>query len=325
MEKHILAFKNRNNEELVGIVHEPENKTSGPNASVVILANTGIHYRVAWHRINKYLAERLCKNGYWVFRFDPHGIGDSQGELEDTQEIIELYDIIQSGLFVDDTLAAIDVIKERFGISLVYLAGFCGGALSSILAGGVDQRVNGVAFMAGPVTVSTEVEMKRMHPLYAKKLVGEYLRKALSLKSWVRLVQGKSDYKLMKQAISSTIKENEIRDELLIGEGGKREGDLFNRRFLQAFDALAQRNVETLFLMAEVDHATYQFEQYFLKKILKPQKARYEGRYQFHVIQGANHTFTSEQNQSELFDRLLLWLDQRRHNARLRQTSARVG
>lgn len=306
MKKTIVTFKNRDNETLVGILHEPNRYGQIEKTVGIVLSNTGIHYRVAWHRLNVSLAEMLGSEGYSVFRFDPHGIGDSEGELGDTEDLIHHYDAIQQGLFVNDAVAAIDLLKDQYGFEKICLVGFCGGALTSILTAGCDPRVDGVIFACGPVTISSEIDLGRMHPVYAKHLLNQYFRKVLRPGAWFRAFSGKTNYKLIREVVTSFFHEKRIRAELINGVDGGKEKELFNRQFLTAFNSACSRGTPILFLMAEIDPATYQFENYFSKEYL--QKRRGLNNYDVYVIPNANHTFTDRDCQTKCFELIVEWL-----------------
>jgi exosortase A-associated hydrolase 1 len=73
-----LVFTSQN-KRLVGIIHQPEETfTQG-----LLLIVGGPQTRVGSHRQFLLLARALAKRGIAVFRFDYHGMGDSEGELSD--------------------------------------------------------------------------------------------------------------------------------------------------------------------------------------------------------------------------------------------------
>jgi pimeloyl-ACP methyl ester carboxylesterase len=309
MAGEIVTFRNVEGEALFGIIQSPTDDKPAGIRKGVILPNTGIHYRVAWHRLNVELSARLARNGFHVMRFDPHGIGDSEGELDESQDMIRQFDIIQQGLFARDAIRAVDVFQQKYTLDRIYLAGFCGGALTSLIAAGADPRVNGVIYVAGPVTIDSEFEASLLHPVYAKELFSSYLKKALNPSSWYRLVTGKSDYRLIRQTLATTVNEKNIRREI-IGEDveGSKEGGSFNWKFLESFKACTSRGAGILFVMAEVDPARYGFDNYFRKRYLSDGNP-YQGKFEYHVVKGANHTFSTRDSRSDLFGTIEAWLE----------------
>jgi pimeloyl-ACP methyl ester carboxylesterase len=305
----IVTFPSVEGETLFGIIQPPTGQDRDIARKGIILSNTGIHYRVAWHRLNVELSARLARKGFHVMRFDPHGIGDSEGELDESQDMIRQFDIIQQGLFARDAIRAVDVFQQKCSLDRIYLAGFCGGALTSMIAAAADPRVNGVIYVAGPVTIDSEYEVRRLHPVYAKELISSYLRKVLKPSSWYRLLTGKSDYQLIRQSLVITVNEKKIQ-RVIIGEDaeGSKHGGTFNWKFLESFMACISRGADVLFVMAEVDPATYGFENYFRKRYL-PDGNTYQGNYQYHLVKNANHTFTTRESREDLYGAIESWLE----------------
>ncbi len=88
-----VFFDNRNKLRLFGILHRPEG--AGKDVCIIILS-PGIKSRVAPHRLYIKMAESFCEMGYCVLRFDPHGIGDSEGEIEERMSA-DFYGSVQVG------------------------------------------------------------------------------------------------------------------------------------------------------------------------------------------------------------------------------------
>src|SRR5512143_1047295 len=108
-----ITFLNKNGKRLLGIVHIPEKSRSERKIGVNLL-NPGIKYRVAPHRLNVKLARELCRKGYYVLRFDPEGIGDSEGKLPDNTPVAEIWGKIQTGFFTQDVITANDFFIEKY-------------------------------------------------------------------------------------------------------------------------------------------------------------------------------------------------------------------
>ena len=137
-----ITFNSRKGEKLFGIVHIPEKVMPGDRRVGINLLNPGIKYRVAPNRLNVKIARRLCQKGFYVLRFDPSGIGDSEGDLADGILVADIWEKIQTGLFVPDTIAANTLFVEEYGIEELILMGNCGGAITSLLTAKEDLRVH---------------------------------------------------------------------------------------------------------------------------------------------------------------------------------------
>src|SRR4030042_6277377 len=111
-----VTFKNKNGQKLFGIVHIPEKSFNIEKKIGVNLLNPGIKYRVAPNRLNVKLARRLCQNGYYVLRFDPCGVGDSEGELPNNIQVPDIWEKIQTGLFLEETIEANDFFYHQYNL-----------------------------------------------------------------------------------------------------------------------------------------------------------------------------------------------------------------
>jgi len=113
-------------EEMFGVLHIPECKTSYPKPAV-IFCHGFKGDKVGPHRLFVKMARRLAKNGILVFRFDYRGCGESLGRFVDTT--------ISSQ--IDDTLTAINFVSQlkRVNSSQLGLLGLSlGGAVASCAA-----------------------------------------------------------------------------------------------------------------------------------------------------------------------------------------------
>ena len=131
-----VTFSKKNDCRLFGILHEPENPISDIG---IILLSPGIKGRVAPHRLYVKMADRFCNLGFPVLRFDPEGLGDSEGGI-DEEWIADVYGTIEQGGVVLDTTRAMDWMEEQSRIKRFILAGLCGGAITGLLAGAQDYR-----------------------------------------------------------------------------------------------------------------------------------------------------------------------------------------
>lgn len=307
--EQIITFKNKNDERLYGIVNIPENNSSRIG---VVLLNTGLNYRIAWHRLNVKIGRFLCNHGYFVLRFDTHGIGDSEGELKEGI-IVDHFVNIQKGIFVNDTLAGLDYFIKQNKLHKVYLAGLCGGALTAIFAANKDCRVDGIIPIAGPVTLSSSKLEEENHPWQAGALLLMYINKILNMNAWLRLLTGKSEYKKLGIALKSVIKHklSSIREN---PKDLKVENDAshpsLNTDFIDAFQKYCKSKKQILFLFAERDQATWEFETMFRKKFIDD-NPHANALCNVKIIKDTNHIFSSDESQENLLTSILIWLKER--------------
>lgn len=132
-----------------GVLHEPLEPREGAPGVMMIAA--GEACRTAF--FYPALARRLARHGLPVLRFDPRGIGDSNG----TRDYDRLYDFfygVEAGVLVPDTIAALDFFERECGINQILLIGLCGGAVTAVLASKTDLRVVGIVTLELPMRLT---------------------------------------------------------------------------------------------------------------------------------------------------------------------------
>jgi pimeloyl-ACP methyl ester carboxylesterase len=146
MRRRVLTLPGADGAELVAVVHEPE----CPPTSVIVLLAGGVLPRMGVNRVLVRMADRLAAAGHCAVRIDPHGLGDSSGELPQ-ESFFELLRRVESGAFVDDVrLAATAVAPADAGVPLV-LFGTCGGGITALRVAEQLDRVDGVIAVGVPL------------------------------------------------------------------------------------------------------------------------------------------------------------------------------
>ena len=112
-----VEFKNKKGQKLVGVLHEPKEKTD----KAVIIANTFTGDK-DYQPIIKECANFLAMNKIAVLRFDFAGAGESEGDYKNTTIFSE----------VEDLKSAIKFIEKQ-GYKKIGLIGFSMGAAVSIV------------------------------------------------------------------------------------------------------------------------------------------------------------------------------------------------
>lgn len=302
--ERIAKFK-CNDQELIGIVNLPEIESPSETKVGVILSVSALKYRVGSYRLNVMIARRLSREGFFVFRFDPLGIGDSQGTLPTMLGLNHFLEI-QTGLYARETKAAIDFFKSEFGLDQIVLLGLCGGAMTSLIAGARDQRVNKLILLGIPVLLENnhEAEPKDIitTPEYAGQVLMTYKSKLLSPKAWIRLITLQSESKTLIKSIFVYLRR-------FFRKNNLKKHPRFNTAFLKSFENFISRGQNILFINGELDPATWVFKAEFEDKYLK-NIMNHDGFYQIHVIKKANHIFSLKECQIQLLDKISSWLSQ---------------
>ena len=309
-----VIFDSRDKVRLFGILHRPEDARKDVG---IIILSPGIKSRVAPHRLYVKMAKKFCEMGFCVLRYDPHGIGDSEGEIEERMAA-DFYSSVQVGRFVNDTIDAMDWMEREQGISSFILAGLCGGAITGLLAGAMDQRVHSLLGLGIPVildSASTD-QTKYMTRGQLEELRGSYLKKLLDLKSWARFLSLKSDYSLICRSILTAVKGKAAQTHTtqplprLEGDGGgvkSNESDNnFNRYFPMALhNMLSSRKV--LLIFSEADRLFWEFEEKYMAGY-KNEYEKLKGNAEIYITKNANHIFSFKSWQDEMLNISCVWL-----------------
>ena len=153
---------------LIGVVTRPER----PHKTGVVVVVGGPQYRAGSHRQFTLLARELAQNSIASIRFDYRGMGDSEGEMRNFENIDA--DIKSA---VDALMAQVPEIKQ------IALWGLCDGASAALYYSQTDARVKGLMLLNPWVHSATGAARARLKYYYLDRL--------LSLSFWTKLLGGK--------------------------------------------------------------------------------------------------------------------------------------
>jgi uncharacterized protein len=309
-----IAFENRDGFKLYGILETPDNNNSD---ITVLLLSPGIKMRVGPHRLYNKLSKVLVDKGVNVLRFDFYGLGDSEGEIDESV-LVNVYNSIQDGRYVNDTIDAMDWLESEKGYSKFILGGLCGGAITALLAGCDDDRVSGLLGL-GLINVFEGGESnftKFVTDGQLTSLKKGYVKKLTDLDSWKRLLTFKSDFRLISKVllkpyrrIFKSIKQNiNSKDEDFdISMPKELQGSNLNPKFAPAFFKMLKNSKKMLLIFSGADRLLYEFEEKFESiyiKQLKPLKEHYE----VITIPEANHILSLKEWEDEMHAEVSQWL-----------------
>ena len=308
-----VFFENRNKMRLFGILHRPD---SARKDVAIIILSPGIKSRVAPHRLYVKMAKRFSEMGFCVLRFDPHGIGDSEGEIEERMSA-DFYGSVQMGRFVSDTIDAMDWMEKDHGISRFILAGLCGGAITGLLAGAADKRVHSLLGLGIPVVLDS-ANIDRNAYITAGQLASlreKYTQKLFKPSAWLRFLTFRSDYRVLLKSFlvrrrhtaagyvkpTCVAKTND-------NVGMVQQRDNTNPHFPAAFHRMLSDNRRILLIFSESDRLYWEYEEKFVQRY--PDRYRsYEDRLAVYVTKDANHTFTFSEWQEDMLRVAISWLE----------------
>jgi dienelactone hydrolase len=171
---------------LYGTMEVPEGAARG---GVVVVHGWG-GCRVGPHRILVEAARALVGQGCATLRFDLRGRGESEGEpLEADLDAM-----------IDDTVAAIDSLRERIGSGQpLVLLGMCSGGNVALAAAALRHDVQAVA------TWSTypfqEQHRAAQDVSRTRHFAWVYLGKAMRPATWRKLLRGRINFAMVRRAL----------------------------------------------------------------------------------------------------------------------------
>jgi len=307
-----VSFKNTTGAKLYGMLHSPakQKKNTG-----IILLSPGIKSRVAPHRLYIKMANNFCDMGFEVLRFDPEGLGDSEGEILE-KYAADVYGSIQVGRFVSDTIIAMDWMEKECGVSKFIISGLCGGAITGLLTGAMDKRVECLIGLGIPVILDSENvdQLKYITEGQLGRLHDGYIKKIIDPRAWLRFLSLKSDYRIMFKSLMQPLKKyinenlakslkNNNREEKIVNK----ISDNFNALFPNAFmEMVSDRKIFLIF--SGSDRLFWEFEEKF-KNPYNNDIEKHKENYQIDIINEANHIFSFKEWQQEMLDKSCSWLE----------------
>lgn len=286
---------NRRGEALFGLLHVPDGERPGRRIGVNLL-NPGLKGRVAPNRLNVKTARLLCACGYHVLRFDPAGIGDSEGEiLSGNASTLDLWGMIQRGLFVPDTRAANEFFRRECRLDELLLMGQCGGAATALLAAAADRNVAGVALADLPARiVSSRIDLDRFMTDIGstrERLVGAVKR--LARRSLSR----------SRAAVPANGRHgNPPADAQAAPAGGGGQAPL-NLALVEALERYLNGGGRICLVFAGNDFALREYRQLLIPELAN--RRRLPAEIVYHVVPEANHVYAEVSWQRELHEHLL--------------------
>lgn len=306
-----VSFLNKRSLKLSGMLHSPSKRIK--NLGIIILS-PGIKSRVAPHRLYIKMADRLSNMGFQVLRFDFEGLGDSEGEIEE-KLAADLYGSIQIGRFIDDTISSMDWMERESGISRFILIGLCGGAITGLLTGAKDQRVDSLLGLGIPVTLdSSNVDhSKYITEGQLRGMRYEYLKKALKPKALLRFFALKSNYRVIFKSVAQPLRKFFIKDikrsernKVLLDDSFQNSNNNFNPHFPKAFFNMAI-NRKLFLIFSERDRLYWEFEEKF-QSVYNKEISKYSPNFNIHIVNNANHIFSFPEWRDEMLDLSCKWL-----------------
>ena len=305
-EVRAISIANAAGLKLFGTLHLPAVRRA--HLPAVVLLSPGVKMRVGPGRLYVPLTEMLVAEGYLVLRFDFFGLGDSEGDLEETM-LADVYNNIEVGRYVDDTLCALKWLRQHQGCKRFVLGGLCGGAITALLAAERDASIEGLLSVGMTVTLAsnaaapgkflTDAELEWRRRLY--------LRKMLQTKYWLRFLTFRSEYGVIWHAMKRAIFKPAVKPVAVTPGAPVEQRGNANPLFPKAFLAFLGRGGKALMLFSEKDRLLSEYQEKFVTPYAQTLEPHLKQLHQ-HVVPSANHVLSLREWQQELVDVSRQWL-----------------
>lgn len=305
-------FRNKKGLKLFGMLHTPSD--SKRDVGIIIL-NPGIKNRIAPHRLYVKMSQHFCELGFNVLRFDPEGIGDSEGEI-DERFAADFYGTVQVGRFIDDTICAMDWMEHKLNVRRFILTGLCGGAITGLLTGAQDNRVDSLIGLGMPVILdgSNVNHFKYITEGQLRRVREGYLKKVKTIRAWFRFLTLRSDYRTILKSLLLTLRRNAhndkkrlYRNQHTVDKDLSKQNANFNPHFPSSFSRLISTR-KMLLIFSENDRLYWEFDEKFMKHY-QTSFRKYMSNLEIYISKEANHIFSFSEWQEDMLSVSSSWLN----------------
>jgi len=257
---------------LYGVISVPEQ----PQGRGLLIVVGGPQYRAGSHRQFTLLARHLASCGIPVMRFDYRGMGDSEGDARDFQQID------------DDLRSAIDYfILSVPGMTELAMWGLCDAASAALFYAHKDCRVTGLALLNPWVRTESGLARAYIKHYYLSRIIDRAL--------WNKILSGRFNFvaatvsflKLLRSALGKG--EQSAASSVQVDSAVAVPKSPFSDRMLYGYLKFTGK---VLLILSGNDLTAQEFTD-LVASSAKWRKALDNGNTQRHDLAGANHTFST--------------------------------
>lgn len=298
-----VAIPTRTNSVMHGVVTR-ESDEIVPSRVLIICGKEGPGD--LWRRC----AEFLARDGFAVIRFDPAGLGETAGCGGPVDVPIDaFFRKIQEGAHTEGNIDAVLWARGTFNQADIFLMGPCGACSSLLLAAAARPRdLAGLILVTPAVLYSGAVDILRRYDAAVAR--SSYLRRLLDPTGYVNFVRGRSDYRLIGALIFQVLREQVRAARRLLARLDRSPRPRhagFNRHFWDGFRAVMGHRIPILFLLAELDNETADFNAEF-KTVVLDRRREYADVCTVKTLPKTDHSFLFESGRRLAFAAIGEWL-----------------
>jgi exosortase A-associated hydrolase 1 len=269
-EERTLSFT-CNGSWLYGILSLPEQTKSRG----VLIVVGGPQYRAGSHRQFTLLARHLAASGVPVLRFDYRGMGDSEGDVRNFEDVGE--DIHHA---IDKFFEEVPAVKE------LVIWGLCDAASAALFYAHLDERVHGLVLLNPWVRTDEGMAKAYLKHYYFGRIVDREL--------WNKIFRGRFDYAAAARSVFNLVGEATRGKRKSVSASETRTVDRTGGVASlpdRMYDGLDRFKGKVLLIMSGNDLTAQEFSD-LIKGSRKWQKLMNASRVQRRDLPQANHTFS---------------------------------
>ena len=272
---------------MLGFVSLPPAETA--DRSWVVFIPNRYARRIGPNGLYRRWARSWAQAGVASFRVDVNGTGDAGGPDGETD-----WDMYQPKC-VDDVVRALDFVREEFDGDRAAVVGLCSGGYLGFHAALRDEMVEDVFLLNPQMLLWTDVETS---VTMATKLRGRLVRP----KSWARLLRNPVASSRFVVPVLRRVVVADLRWRLKLRKGRAvdvTQGRPIDQWIRESIRTLGERGCRLHFIFSEDDAGIGYLTRYLGAEM---QGLADQPNVSFHVVEGADHTFTSLDRQIVLHD-----------------------
>ena len=288
--EHAVCFGNPT---LFGIVSAPSAsaRAAARAGEGVLLLNAGAVHRIGPNRLYVALARHLARHGYTVLRLDITGLGDSPARAGAAENVVYSQHALQ------DVRAALDYLRQEWGVTRVHATGLCSGAYNAFKAAVAHLPLAG-AILINPLTFFWKEGMSLAVTEYTEHRIANdmqrYRTNVLRLDSWLKLLRGGVNLVQLSRVLSRRLRSVALAPLRTVARtlGIALENDLPSE-----LRSVVRAGIQLNFVFADRDPGRE------LLNTLGGSSARQlldQGAIRVQTIAGADHTFTDRTARAQL-------------------------
>jgi pimeloyl-ACP methyl ester carboxylesterase len=272
---------------MLGFVSLPP--AESPDRSWVLFVPNRYARRIGPNGLYRRWARSWAEAGLPSFRVDVNGTGDAGGPDGETD-----WDMYQPKC-VDDVVRALDFLRDEFDGDRAAIVGLCSGGYLGFHAALRNEIVKDVFLLNPQMLLWTDVETS---VTMATKLRGRLVRP----RSWFRFLRKPVDSSRFVLPVLRRVVVADLRWRLKLRKGRAADpthGKPIDQWIRESIRALGERGCRLHFVFSEDDAGIGYLTRYLGTEM---QGLADQPNVSFHVIEGADHTFTSLDRQIALHD-----------------------